>query len=180
MEPKIVFKDEIKVVGMQYVGTNPDEIGKMWGEFSQRVDKIKSRINNNVFFGLNECTCKPNYVCNQHNDISYVVCVEVKDFNQPPSGMVTRTIPASRYAVFTHKGSLDTLSTTYTAIYSKWLHAAGLQPSDNFNLEYYGESSEYTKEATRCSGFRFGFECYDERFKLGKEDSEVDIYVPVK
>jgi AraC family transcriptional regulator len=69
-----------------------------------------------------------------------VACFEVSEPGEVPEGMVVRHIPAYRYAVFTHKGRLDTLGDTYQYIYQTWLPQSGvtLHP-DKFDLELYDD-----------------------------------------
>ena len=71
--------------------------------------------------------------------------------------MVIFEIPAQKYAVITHVGSLDNLNDTYNHLYSNW-------PKESGN-EFSGGAE---------------FELYDERFKFGQLDSEMDIYRPIK
>jgi AraC family transcriptional regulator len=71
--------------------------------------------------------------------------------------MIKKVVPAGRYAVFTHKGKLDKLEHTMSYIYGSWLPKSG----------------EELREAA-------DLEIYDERFKFGSDDSELDIYIPVK
>jgi AraC family transcriptional regulator len=86
-----------------------------------------------------------------------VACQEVSNCNSVPEGMVKRTIPSNSYAVFTHRGSLESLANTWAYITKVWL-----------------PKSEY-----RMAG-EYAFEYYDERFDNFSEKSELDIYVPVK
>lgn len=157
MEPKIVSLGEFKLVGMQYVGNNQNgEIPQMWGAFMHRSNEIKNIANSSVAYGYAECRCEGECKCGQGGDFLYIAALEVSNFDEIPEGMVTRTVPPSKYAVFTHKGSIETLGITFNNIFSKWLPAAGLAPNQ-----------------------KFGFEYFDKRFNYSSEDSELDIYVPV-
>lgn len=61
------------------------------------------------------------------------------------------------YAVFTHKGTVDTLIQTYQYIWGVWFPKSGFQIAD-----------------------RDDFECYTERFAGADHDkSEIDIYFPI-
>lgn len=72
--------------------------------------------------------------------------------------MISKTLDSGKYAVFTHKGKINTLHLTYDYIWGTWV---------------------------LCSGFeidqRDDFEFYDERF-LGPDNdfSELDIYIAIK
>jgi len=65
-------------------------------------------------------------------------------------------VPAGRYAVFTHVGSVQTLPATTDKVYREWLPASGLTMRDAPHLEL-----------------------YDNRFNPHSANSEMDILVPV-
>ena len=69
----------------------------------------------------------------------------------------TWLLPASRYAVFEHRGTLETLRQTMHEIFEEWLPASGL-----------------TAGPSPC------LEIYDNRFVAGSVDSVMEIAVPVK
>lgn len=162
MEPRFVTRDEFKVVGLQCISKNEnDEFGRLWGDFIGRMDEVKNRVGQCVCYGMCECgpECDPEKgVCKcEEVGYKYTACVEVSDANEVPAGMITETIPAKKYAVFTHKGCLSKLSDTFSQIYQTWLPGSGCELSGSF-----------------------GFELYDDRFNPIGENSEIDIYVPIK
>lgn len=71
--------------------------------------------------------------------------------------MVGKVVPSSRYAVYTHKGSGESLRETYDYIYGSWLPKSGYE----------------------INGIKYDFELYDERFD-NSPSSEMDIYIPIK
>lgn len=154
MEPKIVARDEFMIAGTEYIGKNENgEISRMWGEeFLPRVQEIKNAVNPCVFYGL--CSTIENSV---NGEWSYIAGVEVNNIDSIPPGMVGRVIPAATYAVFTHTGPLTTLHNTFENIHQIWLPDSGYEKAADYDFEY-----------------------YDERFKHMAEDSELDIWVPVK
>jgi len=88
----------------------------------------------------------------------YVADLPVGEVDVLPEGMVSCAIPAGRYAVFTHCGTLATLDKTFDYIYGTWL-----------------PSSEYLMDAARSD-----FEYYDEPFTIGDDPlSRLDIYIPI-
>jgi len=93
----------------------------------------------------------------ENTPFKYIACVVVENFEKVPKGMETFEIPAQKYAVITHKGSLDTLQQTYEYFYNTWIKDSG---------------NEFSGGAE--------FELYDKRFKFGESDSEMDIYRPIK
>lgn len=154
LEPKIIFKDTFTVVGMEIITTQEDNntnftIPKLWSRFNPRANEI----NNRHAGGLGLCVSEGFENC----DFSYMACCEVSAVDSIPEGMIARTIPACKYLVFTHKGSVDNLGETYDFIYGKYI------PNANYEIQT-----------------KVDFELYDERFNPDSPDSEMDIYIPIK
>ncbi|NBI27527.1 GyrI-like domain-containing protein [Chengkuizengella marina] len=158
LEPTFVKKDEFKIAGLQcrsQMKENEDqkEIGQLWEQFMGSMPNIKNKTKANTTYGL--CfDFDP-----QTNEYSYVSGVEIDDSNiSLPDKVVVKTIPASRYAVFTYKGDMNGVGDAFKYIYETWLPQSGEKPLDDYS-----------------------FELYDERF-LGPNDknSETDIYIPLK
>ena len=163
MEPKIKTTVELKVIGMggNFISIlSPDKnnfevIPKIWGQYMSRSKEITNRENwNNI--GI--CSCITDPKLKQHPDeCFYMAGTVVSDFDNVPAGMLIKVIPAGRYAVFTHKGKLDKLQHTMNFIYGSWLAKSEYKLRDAPDLEM-----------------------YDERFNLDSDDSEIDLYIPVK
>jgi AraC family transcriptional regulator len=98
-------------------------------------------------------------VCECHGEagLCYTAAVDVPSLDKIPADMVGFDVPGGRYAVFTHKGLLSTLGATYNHIYQVWMPTADVDRAE-----------------------RPEFELYDERFDPNSEESEMDIYIPVK
>ncbi|MBD3362826.1 helix-turn-helix domain-containing protein [Candidatus Dojkabacteria bacterium] len=164
MKPKIITKDEFKIVGIKCKTTLKDNeenktIPKMWQEFIPRMKEIENRTDHYVSYGV----CLNNEEIDVEDfesdtEYEYMCAVEVENFDDIPEDMLTRTIPKQKYAVFTHRGSLSNLSKTYDYIYGTW-----------------ASKSEY-----QLAGGD-DFELYDDRFTPQfPQKSEMDIYVPIK
>lgn len=163
MEPKFVTFAEKKVVGL---GTNfisilsKDKnnytvIPALWDRYLPLAKQIKHRVGR-TDYGI--CEAIADKAKKSHPDeLFYMACTEVTDFSEVPKDFMTKTIPAGRYAVFTHKGSLDRLQQTMSYIYGSWLPKAGVELRPAPDLEI-----------------------YDQRFNPSLETSEMDICVPVK
>jgi AraC family transcriptional regulator len=152
MEPKIVEVNAKKYVGMKYFGDNKNnEILQLWIDHFQKLAEIKNNPNPEISYGISDDF--------QDGKFSYVACVEVTSFDNVPDGMVTKETPAGKYAVFTHKGKFDTLMQTYKNIHDAW--KPELDPAEKFRDGAW-------------------IELYDKRFKYDSDDSEMDIYVPIK
>lgn len=154
MEPKIKQRDAFHVVGFEYYGENQhNEIGDMWGRFNEKAPAIPNKVFPiEAAFGV--CYMLPD---DKEGSFHYIASVAVTSLDKVPAGMVGKTIPASRYAVFTHFGKLDTLGETYQKIYQEWLPNSGLKIRADLDFEY-----------------------YDERFVQGSDNSEFDIYIALQ
>ncbi len=150
MEPKIVTRDEFKVVGIQYIGQRgSDEFPKLWNRFMPLMSNVANWVEPQVSYGASF----------DHEDpekLRYIACREVSDLDNVPEGMVGETVPGGTFAVFTHTGPVDTLNETYDLIYGTWLPAAGIE-TDTF----------------------YDFERYDLRFN-NSETSIMEIWIPIR
>ncbi len=154
MEPSIVRKAAFTVVGMEYHGRNENnEIPALWESFLPRMDEIQHQVSTEGSFGL--CIGDPDY--KQTGVFRYVAGQAVTEGATVPDGMVAVTVPEATYAVFTHRGTLETLGQTYDYIYGTWLPTSGRELADTPDFEF-----------------------YDNRFDATSPSSEMDIYVPLK
>ena len=162
MQPIVKEINERKIVGMEKtttLNTTYIDIPKLWEDFCSRIHEIENVANKDVFYEVR----KPdmNFSMNDFKETSEfteIAGVEVLNFDNIPEGMTSVTLPAGRYAAFTHKGSPMNLRQTYEYIWGTWL-----------------PNSEYEAD------LKYDFELYGEKFK-GPDDpeSEIYIYIPVK
>jgi AraC family transcriptional regulator len=154
MEPSIVRKAAFTVVGMEEHGRNENnELPALWQSFIPRMCEIRGRVNPHESFGL--CIGDMDY--KQTGVFRYVAGQQVTDAAAVPDGMLAVTVPEATYAVFTHRGTLETLGQTYDYIYGTWLPTSGREVADTPD-----------------------FELYDDRFDATSPSSEMDIYIPLK
>lgn len=162
MQPKIIEKEAMKIVGYggSFISINsPDKnnfevIPKIWGRYQTKHQEIKEQITQ---YSIGVCWCLDDAKLKSHPDECYYIAGSVvKNFTDVPEGMMTKEIPAGKYAVFTHKGTLQKLSHTMSYIYGSWAAQSEYKLRDAPDLEI-----------------------YDERFKPDSEDSEFDLYIPV-
>lgn len=159
-----VFKTlgEIKVVGMsaKFISvTSPERnnhlvIPKLWQGYRPREKEI---VHGDPEINLGVCMDIPKELKTHPEEMLYIAGKQVSSFDDVPGGMETFIIPASDYAVFTHKGPIETYSQTVMYIYGTWFPKSGKKMKMAPDFEY-----------------------YDQRFKLHSTDSEVDIYVPIE
>lgn len=162
---KIVQKDSFKVIGKEIRvrndnGENNELIPKFWDKCLEEgildtFKKMPNMINKQDMPTLGICMDFDGI-----NTMTYVVCAEVSNFDYIPEGMTSKTIQASKYAVFTAKAEtkdkmVESIQKTWSDIYGKWFPSTSYERTDGPDFEY-----------------------YDERMNLDKP--EVDIYIPIK
>jgi predicted transcriptional regulator YdeE/DNA-binding transcriptional MerR regulator len=152
MEPKIMTRPGFLVAGTLYQGKNENqEIKDMWEhEFNPRMDEVNSVTANT--YGI--CLVTDGL---PDGEFQYIAGMEVASEDDVPPGMVVTRVPEQQYAVFAHRGSLETLSDTFSYIYQSWLPSSGYRRANTPD-----------------------FEMYDEEFKAFEADSVLYLYVPIE
>jgi AraC family transcriptional regulator len=166
MTPRITDKRRIILVGMDFLG-NPTEnaggwtaenaVGQLWSRYTRIFESKKEHVRHRVPGGGYEVWV--DFEGEKDARSKYIfVGSEVERIEDLPLEFVAKTLPETRYAVFTMKmaeieaGGLGTL-------WSKWLPDTGLKTSFNFMIEYY--------DPHRFTG-------------MDNPDSEVDFMIPVQ
>ena len=156
MKVIIIERDALKVVGMKiHTSIKENRIPQLWNDFIVRMNELNEVSVPDCSLGI--CLNGTVTEFNENSTFDYLACRVVKDDSVIPTGMEYREIPAQLVAVFTHMGSLDSLSETYDYIYDKWLPESEYRLIDADEIEW-----------------------YDSRFKFGEKDSQMDIHVPIK
>ena len=129
-------------------------IPKLWGEFKRRTQEI-----NDVVKGTDYGICYNVPGTKSHPDeFCYLACVQVKNTDKIPKGMISKTIKAGKYACFTHKGPIENFEHTMKYIFGSWLPKSG-------------------KTLRKAPDI----EVYDHRFNiLNQENSELEIWIPIE
>lgn len=160
VQPEIKEIPDIKIVGMRGKATiNSNIIPKMWQEFNPRISEIQNRTPQIRGYGI--CEVDQNYNMHEFNEdteFNEIVGIEVENHYKIPTGMVAKTLAGGKYAVFTHRGSIESLRMTYQYIWGTWIIC-----------------SKYEID------LRDDFEYYDEKFLGPNNDlSQFYIYIPIK
>ena len=154
MESKFVELPTLYVLGLKETMETPETNEKcpaLWGNFMQRAKHLDEN---------EDLACLG--VCSMIEDSStfmYMPGYASKDKQDNPEKFDELEIEACKYAIFTHKGSVMNLGNSYDYIYNEWFP----------NSDY--EALKSHEE----------FELYGDRFNFDDpENSEVDIYIPIK
>ena len=156
MKQRFVTKESFPIIGIELNTTTQDgknfvEIPRFWEKVMQQgqIDSIPNKKYPGTVLGI----CLD---FQKNGSFSYIIGAEVTHTENTPDDMVSKTIPAARYAVFTACGKMPgAIQDTFKYIYQEWL-----------------PNSEYRHAGSA------DFELYDER-SHGGESAEVDIYIPV-
>jgi AraC family transcriptional regulator len=166
MEPVIIEKPEIKLVGMSFYGDPFDthsgwdgenEIGRVWTRFMQYWSghgaTIPNIANHEAMYEVHVYTEETI----TKGLFEVFVGLEVAELVAIPIDLVAKTLPPTEYAAFTFKGA--TISSDWQMEIDEWITAVGYQRAHSFSFQY-----------------------YDHRFKGvdNLADSVLDVYMPVK
>lgn len=139
IKPTIVLEKEFHIIGLKKTVKPGDAlIRNLWHEFNKRKSEIKSIITYENVLGL--CEYIPDIT--DESEFEYITGVEVTDYNHIPDGMITKTIPLSKYAVFTHRGKVEEMKRTYNMIYGMWLPLSGYELAEMDTIEIYSTNNQ--------------------------------------
>lgn len=130
IEPKIVRKDAFTVVGMEAPfisalspdANNFDLLPVLWHKFINRVGEITDR-SDEATYGL--VITRPERERSHPDELLYVAGVTVCKVSSLPEDMVSHDVPASTFAVFTHRGPIANLTDTVREAVEGWLPQSG-------------------------------------------------------
>jgi len=146
-----VIEKGLKVVGIEYVGKyNKTNFDKMLTNFVNIKGIIKNGINSDTIIGI--CHYNVYDFDPDTNEIHFIFCIEVEDFEAIPEGMITKIIPRRDYLAFIHKGSRDKIFEVDEYIYGRFL------PKSNHELLEGGDLMMFNY----------------------KDNNETKFYVPIK
>jgi predicted transcriptional regulator YdeE len=167
VEPKIVKKERITLVGLSFFGdpfrekggwTEENEIGRLWKRFMSYLNSEQLHLPSTGDLEL----CYEVHILHPDTNLSgeYEIFtgIEASEAEPPPPEFLVKHLPACLYAVFTLRGQ-EITSDWYQMIYRTWMPRSG-----------YREAYQYS------------YQLYDKRFKgLDRlEDSIIDLYIPIK
>ncbi|MCL9779895.1 AraC family transcriptional regulator [Vibrio sp. S4M6] len=133
MDPQIVVRPETKVVGVVSRYTEDDlDLNTLWSAFRPYLGKVQGRIGDEAFGIYEEYTESEESV-----GFTYICSVAVNDSAPVPKGMVSRTIPANKYAVFTHQANASLLPETLKYIWGSWLPKSRYEYAESPDFELY-------------------------------------------
>lgn len=135
VQVKMVYKKAFQVCGLQaIVRPGSDTINELWHTFNTRRVEVDGLLVTEPCLGV--CEYYPDIT--DDDDFTYLAGVEVDPSRPVPSGMISRTIPGAKYAVFVREDAHYPLKDMYAYIYGVWLLQSGCELAEADTLEYYG------------------------------------------
>ncbi|MFT3794163.1 GyrI-like domain-containing protein [Flavobacterium sp.] len=159
MEMRFAFLPSQKLIGhCQRQSLTDDRTLELWRKFMPRRNEIAKAINTNELVSMR--IYGPEYDFNNFNpsaEFDKWAGRFVSDFDQVPDGMQIHTIPEGHYAVFLYQGSPQNAAAAFGYIFESWL------PQSGYELDA-----------------RPHFEILGEKYRNDSEDSQEEIWVPIK
>jgi AraC family transcriptional regulator len=153
MEPRFVELPAFSVVGMSdvFTGDGSEGIAALWERSATRWIRA-ARPFPEKSYGL----CYPEPAAEGQEEVAFRYVAGYEAVENPPEGLEPETVPANRYAVFTHQGDVYGISSAYECIFRTWMPTSGYRRAQGPSFEY-----------------------YDDRFDAETLSGEIDIYVPI-
>jgi AraC family transcriptional regulator len=153
--PRMENDKALRIAGLRghYTSETMKNIPELWQRFAPHIGAVPGQVRR-VAYGLCFNPLSP-------DGIDYLAGVEVSSSSSIPAEFSVATIPAQKYAVFSHHGHVSKLNETLDAI-DKWLPGSGLQVSRG------------------VAGAPDFFERYSEEFNPQTGMGGMEVWVPVK
>lgn len=132
MDIKTIESGKILLVGYTANTKNGfSVIGKCMVQLQANQEKIANRSDEHCIIGLNDYT--NNFSCEDEQPaFDFYAAIEVTDFSAVPDGMITKELPASKYAIFSFTGKpQDSMQPVADYIYKEWFPQSTCQFNEN-------------------------------------------------
>lgn len=157
IQPVIKEIPEVLVVGIEgRTNLDNNQMPELWAKLVRLIDKIPNPHFEKRSYGICQ-TSQQIHSFSKETVFTEFVGIQVSAHAILPPPLKATRIPAGKYAVFTHTGSLASFNRTYEYIWGTWFLHTNEQLAN-----------------------RVDFEVYDERF-LGPEHpgTQIDICIPI-
>jgi AraC family transcriptional regulator len=154
--PRLENGKALLIAGLRrnYTPETMHDLPAQWQRLVPHLGKIPGQIGRTAY-GVSWCP-------ENLQAISYLCGVEVSDFSSLPGEFTIVSIPAQRYAVFSHREHVSRIRETIEAIGTKWFPESG---------------QELTAPDGEAPNF---FERYSEEFDPRTGMGGMEIWIPVK
>jgi AraC family transcriptional regulator len=166
MEPRLVEKDQVVLVGFSFFGdpfrvsggwTEENEIGRLWNRLMAFLEEHRQRIHCVTSWEVMYEVHVEHPETARSGEFEVFCGLETERLEDIPAELTCKVLPATTYAVFTLYG--EQITSDWNMLITEWM-----------------SRSDYRR------AYPYGFQRYDERFR-GVEritESVLDVYVPVE
>jgi AraC family transcriptional regulator len=157
MTPRIETLTEKKLIGKRLkMSLSDNKTLELWQSFMPRRKEIENNIGSELY---SMQIYDPLYFDRFNPNASFEkwATIEVTDFDNVPKEMEAITLTAGLYAVFLYKGDASKGAQIFQYIFETWL------PNSEYDLDH-----------------RPHFEILGEKYKRNDENSEEEIWIPIK
>ncbi len=156
-EPRIEVIDEKILVGQRKtMSLIHNSTGELWASFMKTKNSI-TELDNATRYSLQNYPAQYFTNFNPSTEFEKWAAVEFLNEGEIPPGMELMKIPAGKYAVFNFKGNNKYAPEVFRYIFQQWLPSSGLGLDDRPHFELVGE-----------------------KYRNGQDNSEEEIWIPVK
>jgi AraC family transcriptional regulator len=131
------------------------DIPALWERFAPDIRKITGQIGRTTYGAVF-------HNCGDQGGFDYMSAVAVSGFAGLPAGWSRVSVPAQKYAVFSHAEHVSMLSKTVGSIFHTWLPASGYEAA--------GQAADAPHFLER----------YGEHFDPQSGTGDVEIWIPIK
>lgn len=156
IQPEIIEKPELLVAGFEATfihalspdADNLDVIGRLWDRLCPVADAIPLRSGPEMYGVI---YCRSEEQKEHAHELQYIAAVPVQVAEGLPAGMTSFLVPATTFAVFTHRGPIAKIADTCEFIYRQWLPNSQYEHSDIADVELY--DGRFTNDETSMSEY---------------------------
>ena len=150
MEVRYEHLNQVTVLGIEVIttiqgGKNHKDCPALWEKLCPMLASHNISFEGKRTFGISYC------LPDDPVHFRYVAGVEYWKGDIVPEGMKVYTIPESRYAVFTHVGSVATIGYTFDLIHRDWDVITGGKKAKDYEFELYNE--DFRPDSPDCKTY---------------------------
>ncbi|MYH91867.1 MAG: AraC family transcriptional regulator [Gammaproteobacteria bacterium] len=133
MDIRIESLGEIKLARIRHVGPY-NEVGQHFERLFEWAGRVGARPGRVLCLSYDD----PDTVAPEN--LRSDACLEVDTDTAPPPGITVETLPAGRYAIYTHRGSYDGIPEAFRRLFELWLPQSGEEVDDRPCMEVFHNS----------------------------------------
>ncbi len=158
MTPVLKNISEKKFIGQRIsMSIANNKTRELWRNFMPRRNEINYKVSTD-FFSLQKYPSNFNFTnFNVNAEFEKWALIEVDNFDEVPQGVETFILEGGIYAAFIYKGNANNAAEFFKNIFTKWIPELGYEIDSRPHFEILGD-----------------------KYKRDSDDSEEEIWIPIK